>query len=52
MSLFFVGAHPCGRWAWHTPLKTIAHRVGSYTNNKICVIDTNMGHSNFIGPDQ
>ncbi len=33
-------------------LQTIAHRVGSYTNNKICVIDTNMGHSNFIGPDQ
>ena len=32
-------------------LKTIAHRVGSYKNNKICVIDTNMGHSNFIGPD-
>ena len=29
-----VGAHPCGRWAWHTPstavLKTIAHGVGSY----------------------
>jgi len=33
-------------------LQTIAHRVGSYKNNKICVMYTNMGHSHFIGPDQ
>jgi hypothetical protein len=32
-------------------MQAIAHRVGSYKNNKICVIDANMGHSNFIGPD-
>jgi hypothetical protein len=30
-------------------LKAFAHRVGSYKNNKICVIYTNMGHSNLIG---
>jgi hypothetical protein len=32
-------------------LQAIAHRVGSYKNNKICVSDTNKGHSNLIGPD-
>ncbi len=33
-------------------LQTIAHRVGSYKDNKIGVLGTNKGHSNFIGPDK
>jgi hypothetical protein len=33
-------------------LKTIAHRVGSYKENNSRMADKNMGHSNFIGPDQ
>jgi hypothetical protein len=33
-------------------LKTIAHRVGSYKDNNSRMADKNMGHSNFIGPDQ
>jgi hypothetical protein len=32
----------------HAP-KTFAHRVGSYKDNKIGVLGTNKGHSNFIG---
>jgi hypothetical protein len=40
----FVGAHPCGRWAWHTPCKPSPKGDGSYK-------DKNMGHSNFIGLD-
>jgi hypothetical protein len=33
-------------------LKTIVHRVGSYKGNKILMLATNTGHSNFIGPSQ
>jgi hypothetical protein len=33
-------------------LKTIAHRVGSYKNKNIQMTDTNVGNSNFIGPNQ
>jgi hypothetical protein len=50
--VFFVGAYPCGRWAWHTPCKPSPTGVGSYKDNKIGVLGTNKGHSNFIGPDQ
>jgi hypothetical protein len=33
-------------------LKTIAHRVGSYKDKNSHMADKNMGHSNFIEPDQ
>jgi len=49
---FFVGAHPCGRWVWNTPFKPSPTRVGSYKDNPIRLVNTNMGYSNFIGPDQ
>jgi hypothetical protein len=32
-------------------LKTIVDRAGSYKGNKIRMLATNTGHSNFIGPD-
>jgi hypothetical protein len=33
-------------------LDAIAHGVGSHKGNNICMVDTNMGHSNFTGLDQ
>jgi hypothetical protein len=33
-------------------LQTFAHRVGSYKGNKIRMLVTHTGHSNFIGPGQ
>ena len=51
MDRFFVGAHPVGDGRAHA-LKTIAHRVGSYKNKNIQMTDTNVGNSNFIGPNQ
>ena len=32
-------------------LQTIAHKVGSYEDKNICMVDKNRGHSNFISPD-
>jgi hypothetical protein len=36
----------------YTPCKPSPTGVGSYKDNKIRMGDKNMGHSNFIGPDQ
>jgi hypothetical protein len=33
-------------------LQAIAHGVGSYRDDHICMVDTHMGLLNFIGPDQ
>jgi hypothetical protein len=33
-------------------LQAIVHGVGSYKDNNIRMVDPNMGHSNFIGPNQ
>ena len=37
--------------AFKFTLQTIAHRVGSYEDKNICMVDKNRGDSNFISPD-